>query len=148
MKEATRKAPRKKKVAVSEAVSPSAPSPSPFSWRGPEHRDDALYFAREDLLFVCLTEARGINALQATGLHRAYLQKMAERHENEKHVGELEMARLTGEAATLERFNQQMWADVGQLYGVDFSAASYDDTTGRITLLNEPGDEKKETQDG
>jgi hypothetical protein len=132
---------------VATSVPTEAASNSPFVWRGPEHRDDALYLAREDLLLVCLTEARGINALQAVALHRTFLREQLARQERERHAAEIEMVRLTEEATHLEQLNQQMWADVGRAYGLDFSRASYDDVTGKITVL-EDGLNKKEAQDG
>lgn len=150
-KGATSKRPRKKKEEVAQAPQEPAPTPektsSPFSWRGPERRDDALYLAREDLLTICLTEAKGVNALQAVAIHRNFLREQAARHEMERRAGEIEMARLSSEASALERLNRQMWDDVGRTYEIDFSRASYDDTTGRITLL-EDDVSKKETQDG
>jgi hypothetical protein len=147
----TSKRPRKKKEEVVQAQQELTPAPekpsSPFSWRGPERRDDTLYFAREDLLTICLTEAKGVNALQAVAIHRSFIRDQAARHEAERRAAEIEMARLTSEASALERLNKQMWEDVGRTYEIDFSRASYDDTTGRITLL-EDDMSKKETQDG
>lgn len=131
---------------VEKIIAPDVSKESKFQWRGPEKRDGSIYLSREDLLFVGLTEAKAINALQAVSIHKSFLKAQAERHEQERHAAELEMARLTADAARLEQLNKRMWADVGQAYKIDFSQATYDDETGRITLLEELT--KKETQDG
>ena len=90
----TSKRSRKKKGEVGQAqpppTTPSEKPPSSFSWRGPEQRDDALYLAREDLLTVCLTEAKGVNALQAVAIHHSFLRDQAARHEAEKRAAEIE----------------------------------------------------------
>lgn len=120
-------------VAPAETIPPPAVPPPRFVWRGPETRDGGMYMAREDLLQVMLTDARALNAIQAVALHKVRMGEMARRHEAERQSAELAMASLTSDAQRLENMNKIMWLEASSAYGVDFTRATYDDETGRIT---------------
>jgi hypothetical protein len=126
-----------RRVHRKKAAAPvAAPKPRGVcGFKGPESRgDEGLYLAREDLLFIELRQAKVANALQAIALRRVENERLLRRQEQERNAAQVEMALLTDAGMQAEARIVTMWAELGEVYGLDFTQVSYDDETGRITV--------------
>ena len=121
-----------------EAVVTPPPPASPLAnmIRGPEERAGHMHMHREDMLLCNFLQSKAVAAVQAVAIRKHETAAMALRHARELHAAQTELLFLVEHCKEQEVKVAGMWADMGEVYGIDFSQASYDDETGKIIVIN------------
>ena len=150
---------RKKKEEVQEqsVVAPEAPS-LPFKLEGPAYQEGCVHLSPNDLLRYELLQEKFKSALQDIGLAMAekervinYANKEIERIQKEAHakVAELDhrILQAQGVSKSRERELDVFRKALGESYALDFTKVSYDDTSGKLFVVDETGNTEPVTSE-
>jgi hypothetical protein len=105
---------------------------------GPVIVDGYMHFSQFDLTRYELAQAKVVNAAQADRLKRAEGEQARRNYEDtiRKLNDELALVVATGKVAESEL--RALQKELEELYQLDFSQVTYDDRTGKISVLGSP----------
>jgi hypothetical protein len=115
-----------------------APGPSTRIASGPVYVDGYMHFNQMDMLRYECAQLRVVNALQGIGLKKAEAEKAKREAEERQRLYQIEVADLASLAKKHEKELLALQEELASVYSVDFSQVTYDDVTGRISVLGEP----------
>jgi hypothetical protein len=105
---------------------------------GPVYVDGFLHFSPFDLTRFELAQAKVLNALQAIGLKKADIDQAKREFEDRVRKVNEDMQHLVLNSRKAEQELKTLHEELQGLYQLDFSQVTYDDVSGRISVLGEP----------
>lgn len=105
---------------------------------GPVYVDGFLHFSPFDLTRYELAQARVLNALQAIGLKKAEMDQAKREFEDKARRLNAEMQAVGTHSQGVQDELKVLQRELESLYQLDFSNVSYDNMSGKISVLGEP----------
>lgn len=123
----------------SDPIEKKIPKAVPVSAQcGPVTIDGYLHFSPFDLARYELAQAKVINIGQATSLKRAEAEQARRHYEDTIRKLNDELLAIMAASKVAESDLKSLQKELEELYKLDFSQVTYDDKTGKISVLGSP----------
>jgi hypothetical protein len=105
---------------------------------GPLVVDGELYFSPLDLARYELAQYKVANTVHSLNLHRAQIDRIQRKAEEDVRNINMQIVQLQSTLKSQEQELVAMQKDLAALYGIEMSAITYDDKTGRLLVEDDP----------
>jgi hypothetical protein len=103
---------------------------------GPRFVEGFLHFSPYDLVRYELAQSKVVSSLQAIGLNRAKVEASRRVYEDQLRALDVEVRGLVEESQRCENTLRGLQEELGKTYKIDLSKITYDDLSGKITILD------------